>query len=155
MRGTHEQDLPITENGMKTSEAELRTLMGSTGLNFTIDEDGDVRCVIGGLGPREDRTQAVWVNAHVDAWGKQYQDRDVFAVVAKLEDLPRSFDVMVKLLEIAGRKKGGSLVVVGGRIMYRFDVPLSSSVEHLRDTVFLCANIADELELVITNADDF
>lgn len=140
---------------MKSSEAELRTLMEATGLNFTLDEDGDVRCVIGGLGPQKDRTQAVWVNAHVDEWGKHYQDRDVFALVATLEDLPRSFDVMVKLLEIAGRKKGGSLVVLGGRIMYRFDVPLSASVEHVRDTVFLCADIADELERAITNADEY
>jgi hypothetical protein len=62
---------------------------------------------------------------------------------------------MMKLWEIGGRKEGGSIAAIAGRIMFRFDVPVTTSAEHLRDTVFLCADIADELELALTNAAEY
>jgi hypothetical protein len=139
---------------MKSSEAEMRALMEATGLKFLIDSDGDAVCNIVGLGPLEDRTQRVWVRAHVDEWD-QYKDRDVFAFVADVDVLPRSYDLMLKLLQLTAAKQGGALIVDGTRLLYRFDVPITSSAEHLRDVVFLCAKIADELEFALTSEDNF
>jgi len=137
---------------MESSEAELHALMETTGLKYTIDDDGDVRCHIGGLGPSKDRTHLVWVSNRVDEYD-QYKDRDVFAIVAELKDLPQSYDLLLKLLQIAGRKKGGSLVATETRLVYRIDFPLTASADHLRDSVFLCGDIADELELALTKSD--
>jgi hypothetical protein len=138
---------------MKNSEAEMHALMAPTGLRFTIDSDGDAQCLIGGLGPTGDRTQGVWVSAQVDEWGEQYKDRDVFAVVAELPGLPRSHDLMLKLLQLVAQNKGGGLIATDTRLLYRFDVPVTASAEHLRDTVYLCAAIADKLESALTESD--
>ncbi len=138
---------------MRSSEAEMRAVMEPTGLKFRIDGDGDAACTISGLGPNEDRTHLVWVSAGVDEWN-QYKDRDVFAHVASLEHLPRSFEVLLKLLQIVAQKKGGALVATDTHLLYRFDVPVTASADHLRDTVFFCAQIADKLELAITSSDE-
>jgi hypothetical protein len=139
---------------MKSSPEEMQALMQPTELNFQIDDDGDARCVIGGLGSLKDRTHLVIVNAQVHEWDA-YKDRDVWAMVAKLDGIPQSFELMLKLLRLVGRKKGGSLIASTESLIYRFDVPLTASAEHLRDTVFLCASIADELEQALTTGDEF
>jgi hypothetical protein len=139
---------------MKSSEADMRALMEPTGLHFVIDGDGDAVCNIGDLGPNSDRTQRVWVSAHVDEWD-QYKDRDVFAFVSPISSLPRSYDLMLKLLQIVAKKKGGSLIATDTNLMYRFDVPVTASTEHLRDTVYLCGDIADELERALTEGDTY
>ncbi len=137
---------------MKTPEADMRALLESTGLNFRIDNDGDAVCTIGGLGPNKDRTQLVFVRAFVDEWD-QYKDRDVFSPFAPLASLPRNFDLLLKLLEITAQKKGGALIPHSAHLVYRFDVPVTASADHLRDTVFLCADIADELERALVTTD--
>lgn len=139
---------------MKSSAAEMHALMEPTGLKFQIDNDGDAVCNIGSLGPANDRTHLVWVRCDVDEWD-QYKDRDVYAIVAPLAGLPRSYDLLLKLLQTVAHKKGGSLIATDTNLVYRFDVPVTASADHLRDTVFLCADIADELERVLTQADAY
>jgi hypothetical protein len=139
---------------MRSTPEEMRALMQPTGLNFRIDDDGDAICLIGGLGALKDRTQQIIVNADVHEWD-QYKDRDVWTIVAKVDSVPQSYELMMKLLNITARKKGGSLVADSQALIYRFDVPVTASADHLRDTVFLCAAIADELEQALTTGDEF
>jgi hypothetical protein len=139
---------------MKTSAADMRALMEPTGLKFRIDDDGDAVCNIGGLGPDKDRTQIVFVRADVHEWD-QYKDRDVFSHIAPLASLPRNFDILLKLLEITAQKKGGALIASSSHLIYRFDVPVTASTDHLRDAVYLCGDIADELERALVTGDKF
>jgi hypothetical protein len=44
---------------------------------------------------------------------------------------------------------------MAGRSVQGFEVPMPESAERLRDMVFLCADMVDELGLAITNADEY
>jgi hypothetical protein len=106
------------------------------------------------LGPDCDRSHRVFLSHRVDQFGHEdYADRDAFAFIADLSQIPHDFGLMIKLLERVGRKKAGALIVSGGSLFFRIDVPLSASPEHLRGSLFLCGSIADELEGILTGAD--
>jgi hypothetical protein len=138
---------------MKQSEAEMRAVMDATGLKYDITESGQAVLVMGGLGPNDDRSQVMHIQNFVDTFGP-YQDRDVYTAVAPLSEIPKSFDLMLKLLRIVGEQKGGALYATDNSLMYRIDVPVTASAQHLRAAIDLCANIADQLESALTSGKD-
>ena len=138
---------------MKQSEADFRAVMDATGLKYQITESGQAVLVMAGLGPNDDRTQMVHIQNFIDTFGS-YQDRDVYTAVAPLSAIPKSFDLMLKLLRIVGEQKGGALYATDDALQYRIDVPVTASAEHLRAAIDLCANIADQLEAALTSGKD-
>jgi hypothetical protein len=136
---------------MQQSEEEMRAVMDGTGLTYEILASGQARMIIDGLGPNRDRSQVVLVQNFLDAYGTDYRDRDVSAAVADMAKIPKSSELMKKLLENIGEMKAGCLYVRNDRLFFRLDVPLTASVLHLRDAIFYCAAAADELEHILTS----
>jgi hypothetical protein len=143
---------------MKQSEQEMRAVMDGTGLKYDFSDSGNARLMIADMGPNKDRTQLVFVQNFLDTTGpgSDYQDRDVYTVVADMAQIPKSFELMKKLLENMGNVVAGSLYVTAEKLCFRIDVPVTASAMHLRGAIFLCAKIADDFERLLTSGkDDF
>jgi hypothetical protein len=134
-----------------TKEAFV-ALMDATGLTYEIDKDGDA--LIGFTMDHRpgNRRQMVWVSGSPDTYG-DHEDRDVCSYIAKVDELPKDFDVLAKLLLYTANQKMGGIVIMHGRLTYRIDVAKSAGAEGLRAAIHFAADIADELEEAITGRD--
>ena len=134
-----------------TKEAFV-ALMDATGFKYELDSDGDAQIFFNMDDRPGDRTQMVWVSGSLDTYG-DHADRDVCSYIAKVDDLPRDFDVLAKLLEFTAGKKMGGIVIMHGRLTYRIDVAKSAGAEGLRAAIRFAAKCADELEEALTGGD--
>lgn len=137
---------------MTAAEQEFRTLMDGTGLNYQLNEAGNAMVH---FTMANGRTQLVLVSQDTDEYIKGYRDHDVMSAIARVEDLPQDFKVLVKLLEIIATKKMGGLVIVGDLLLYRVDVSVRGGSEDLEAGIRIAASVADELEAALTKNDDY
>jgi hypothetical protein len=138
---------------MKQSAAEMKAIMDATGLKYMLDESGVAVCSIGGLGPDQDRSQVVFIQNFLDRAGS-FTNRDVVTKIAEASDIPKSFELMWKLLERVGSANAGALFVSGESLQWRIDVPVSATGEELNAAIFLCAELADDFETILTSGKD-
>lgn len=135
---------------MSTGSTDLKTLMDQTGLKYQMDDDGDARVT---FTLPDGRDQMAWVSGTVDDFGP-HADRDVYSYIAKLSDVPKSFEVLETLLRHTARKKMGGIVIIHETLTYRIDVSTSAGAEGLKAAIIFAVKNADELEKALTGKDD-
>jgi hypothetical protein len=129
-------------------------LIESSGLKYEIDDDGDVKMLLGW--EEDERTQLVFVESTVDALG-DYADVDMWSPIVDVqrfatEELRNRF-VWDAISELADNKFG-SITLRGPFLAVKVDVPLNISGETFAAMAWAAAAQADEMERALTEDED-
>jgi hypothetical protein len=131
-------------------DARVKLQLDALGYEFEIDDDGDYRLVFDTEGGR---TQLVFVISNVNRYGT-HTVREVWspAYQASGNDFPAV--VANKLLEDSEENKLGAWVKQDDMAIYVVKIPADASSEELEDAIEFAVQVADQMEIVLTDGDD-
>ncbi|MCS6981915.1 MAG: hypothetical protein N2110_07350 [Flavobacteriales bacterium] len=148
--------LMMSQKNQAKPDERVKTQLERLGLKYTLSETGNFKVVFD-MG--NERTQLVVVNSNTYELGSQ-EIRELYSVAALFNSPDEmSKDLLFKLLELNETYKIGAWQINGGKSPYlvQFAVRLSASApdKALDELIRLAAGKADEMELELTQKDDF
>ncbi len=131
-------------------DEKLKAKLDATGLKYTEDNDGDGKFL---FRLDEERTQAVWVDGKKDQMG-DYEDWDIFSVVAKMEEDNFPGSVATGLLRENGGFKAGGFMIRNNILMFKLEVSCDISPAGFGSAITMVAKVADQFEKKMTDGGD-
>lgn len=134
---------------MGAFDPRLKKLLEAAQFKYKFDEDGDAQLTFG-FG--DGRSQLVIVKSETAKFGN-YEGRDIDSPIALVDSLPIK-DLAVKLLQLSGTFKAGSISIKGGYLVFTLHIPAEADLEVFKVALSMASGVADDLEQKITGGKD-
>lgn len=152
--GSVHAQLGKTAQKKGTPDARIQRLLDENKIKYTIDDDGDFRCIVG---TDSNRTQLVWIVSQTSKY-LQLEIREVVSAALKTNK-PLPEKLMQWMLTDNNQKKFGAWAIQQEgdvtAILFKIHIAADADFETLAHALLAAAYTADALEKEITQRDDY